>query len=133
MVYDIEPVGPHPEKSHYWILEGADMLFAKEDYEPPADCITVGFFSGGVPQFNKPDNTISAELTTVVVSADKPSLNNIFFNDIEMGPCTMVNSNSVAVNTFDVCSELQKTGNFVEIQDMGDCMTPSNAFLVINY
>ena len=135
VVYDIEPVGPHPEKSHYWILEGADMLYAKEGHELPEDCKTVGFFGGGVPQFNKPDNAFSADLTTVVVSADKAPLNKVFFNNQYMGDCTLVNDKSIAVDTYplEIGWELHKTGNFVEIQDLGDYMVPSNAFLVVNY
>ena len=135
VVYDIEPVGPHPEKSHYWILEGADILKGDGWFEQPADCITSGFFGGGVPQFNKPDNSFSAELTTVVVSVNTEEWASVSLNDNFLGYCSNVGDESIAVDTFDVCPvwELQKTGNFVEIQDSGDYTVPSNAFLVVNY
>ena len=135
VVYDIEPVGPHPEKSHYWILEGADILYGNKWWEYPDDCIAGGFFGGGVPQFNKPDNTRSAELTTVVVSVNTENWASVSLNNNFLGYCSNVGDESIAVDTFDVCPiwELQKTGNFVEIQDSGDYSVPSNAFLVVNY
>jgi len=121
-------------KRHYWILEGADMLKGDNYYETPEDATTSGFFSG-VPQYN---NVESAELTTVVVSCDK-GLNSVFFNGGEdLGPLGIAPENAdkaIGVDTFvvDPVWELQKTGNMVEIQDSGDYMVVSNAFLVVDY
>jgi len=135
VVYDIEPVGPHPEKSHYWILEGADILWGNNWWETPANATTSGFFGGGVPQFNKPDNIFSAELTTVVVSVNTGNQASVSFNGNDMGYCSNVGDDSIAVDTYSLepVWDLHKNGNFVEIRDSGDYSVPSNAFLVVNY
>lgn len=132
VVYDIEPVNPNPDKVQYWILEGADMIKGDGNPETPEDATTSGFFTGNVPMFKKVD---SAELTTVVVSCDK-GLNSVFFNDEDLGPLGVAPSNAdkaIGVDTFDVTWELLKSGNMVEIQDSGDYMVASNAFLVVDY
>ena len=132
VVYDLEPEDPNSNKAHYWILEGADMLKGDGKYETPEDATTSGFFSGNIPKFNKVD---SAELTTVVVSCDK-GLNSVFFNGNYMGPLGIAPTNAdkaIGVDTFDVTFELLKSGNLVEIQDSGDYMVVSNAFLVVDY
>ena len=132
VVYDEEPT-PLSTKHHYWILEGADMLKGDNYYETPEDATTSGFFSG-VPQYN---DVVSAELTTVVVSCDT-GLNSVFFNGEDYGSLGIAPENAdkaIGVDTFDVDPEweLQKTGNLVEIQDSGDYMVVSNAFLVVDY
>lgn len=133
VVYDLEPEDPNSNKAHYWILEGADMLKGDGHYETPEDATTSGFFSG-VPQYN---NVESAELTTVVISCDK-GLNSVFFNGEDYGSLGIAPENAdkaIGVDTFvvDPVYELQKTGNLVEIQDSGDYMVASNAFLVVDY
>lgn len=129
VVYDIEPEGPQPVHRYYSISEGADMLKGDGWYETPENATTTAFFEGGVPMVKKAD---SAELTTVVISTDKV-LNSIFFNNAYLGPCTQVTDKRIGVDTFDVKTHIQNHGNFAEIEDSGDYVVVSNAFLVTEY
>lgn len=129
VVYDIEPEGPQPIKRYYSISEGADILNGNGFYETPEDATTSAFFKGGIPMVKKAD---SAKLTTVVVSTEK-GLNSISFNNEYLGQCTQVTDKSIGVDTFDVKPYLLNHGNFAEIQDSGDYVVASNAFLVVEY
>jgi hypothetical protein len=129
VVYDIEPEGPQPVHRYYSISEGADILKGDGWYETPENATTTAFFEGGVPMVKQAD---SAELTTVVISTDKV-LNNVFFNDVDLGPCTQVTDKRIGVDTFDVKPYIQNHGNFAEIEDRGDYVVVSNAFLVTEY
>ena len=129
VVYDIEPEGPQPIHRYYSISEGADILKGDDWYETPENATTSAFFQGGVPMVKKAD---SAELTTVVISTDKV-LNNVFFNDENLGPCAQVTDKRIGVDTFDVKPHIQNHGNFAEIEDCGDYVVVSNAFLVTEY
>lgn len=129
VVYDIEPEGPQPIHRYYSISEGADILKGDNWYETPEDATTSAFFQGGVPMVKKAD---SATLTTVVVSTEK-GLNSISFNGNYLGQCTQVTDKSIGVDTFDVKQYLLNHGNYAEIQDSGDYVVASNAFLVTEY
>jgi hypothetical protein len=129
VVYDIEPEGSQPVHRYYSISEGADMLKGDGYYETPEDATTTAFFEGGLPMVKKAD---SAELTTVVISTDKV-LNTIFFNNAYLGPCTQVTDKRIGVDTFDVKAHIKNHGNFAEIEDSGDYVVVSNAFLVTEY
>ena len=126
VVYDEKPPTTTPPTMHrYWILEGADMLYG----DSSSVATTSGSFEKVVPNYN---GVNSAELTTVVVSCDSGS-NSVFFNGNDLGPLGTVSIEAIGVDTFDVTPDLLKSGNIVEIQDSGDYMVASNAFLVVDY
>jgi hypothetical protein len=130
VVYDIEPEGPHPAKLHYWIMEGADQLSGTA-LEPAT---TSASFLAAVPNIKGVE---SATLKTVVVSCDKggstPPGNMVSFNGAEIGPATAGDYWSIGVDDYNVGWLIQRTGNMAEIQDRGDYMVASNAFLVVEY
>lgn len=133
VVYDIEPVGPQPTHRKYWIMEGAEILSATYT-ETPESATTSASFHANVPNINGIE---SATLKTVVVSCDKGGLtppgNMVSFNGMEIGPATAHDRYSIGVDDDSVGGLIKKTGNMVEIQDRGDYMVASNAFLVVEY
>ena len=136
----------------YWINEGADILIGgrrpDSGYLSLEESINNATFPGCI-NLSKVEN---AALGVVSPWGDAAPNDVLYFNGIEMGRGVYDNGNGpigdisrggirmtgsgggqVGVNLSDVTSYLDGSENIVGQGDDGDCMMPSNAFLVVEY
>jgi len=124
LVYE-NPDNPEIE---YWIGEGCDILSAKDIILQNKEVTTSMSFKGAVDK----SKIKSATLWTIVPSGDKGKnelqFNNKNWKNVYKGEPY----NDLAIDKRDVTNYLTEN-NFIKIKDTGDYMTPSNAFLVLEY
>ncbi|MEA1945021.1 MAG: DUF3344 domain-containing protein, partial [Euryarchaeota archaeon] len=121
---------PDGGEIEYWIKEGCDIIYADEESNiTPEEATTELVFEGEI----HPDNAKSAILTTVVASGDKGE-NALSFNKKRYdGVYAGDPYRDLAIDERDVREHLIAQDNRVRIEDDGDHMAPSNAFLVVCY
>ena len=119
---------PDGGEIEYWIKEGCDIIYAdKKGNITPEEATTKLVFEGEI----HPDNVKRAILTTVVASGDKGE-NALLFNKKRYdGVYTGNPYRDLAIDERDVREHLIAQDNMVRIEDDGDYMIPSNAFLVV--
>jgi len=143
----------------YWINEGADILIGGRrgdgGYLSLEECINNATFEGA-------EGTELSKIESATVGVVSPwagagwipggMTNHLYFNGIELGQdvyhgyCEMYSETldgismhigstnaQVGVDVSDVTSYLKASSNVVGQGDDGDCMMPTNAFLVISY
>jgi len=109
----------------YWINEGYDLLYASNGVTPE-DATTSALFEGSIDKGN-----VTATLWTVVPSGDKGN-NTLYFNEgVWQGIWDGKPYKDLAFNKTDVTTYLETDNNTAQIQDRGDFMAASNAFLVV--
>ena len=138
----------------YWINEGADILIGGRrpdgGYLSLEECTNTALFSGG----NIDTGAVAQAVLGVVspwgdsVVDDVLSFNGVEIGrglyqgydslvDITVGAMSMHTGSSnaqVGIHAADIdISSLQATGNYASQGDDGDCMMPTNAFLVVEY
>lgn len=119
---------PDLQRMEYWIDEGADMI-RTEDENSSENVISAAYFEGVIDTAN----ISSAQLITVVPSGDKGK-NNLYFNSMEWeGVYEGDPYEQLAIDTRDVTDYLQSGNNSVKIEDKGDYLIPSNAFLILKF
>lgn len=116
------------KKIEYWINEGCDMLHMKM-IEHAEDAITTATFGGEIDKAE----IQSANLLTIVPSGDNGE-NTLIFND---GIWDSVYAgdpyDDLAINERDVTEYVVSNDNMAKIEDDGDYMVPSGAFLIVTY
>ena len=135
-----------------WLNEGADVLLGgrRSDggYLALEECIANTTFTGSI-DLSKVKN---ATLAVVAPWGDSFPDDVLYFNDVEIGRGVYLGYHEtvdetvggvsmhigstnaqVGVNVTDVTSHLRASDNVVGQGDDGDCMMPSNAFLVVEY
>jgi len=120
----------------YWINEGCDLLIAK--YGAPANQPL--YYPYATSTFSKPSLSGSiknATLITVVPGGDGGH-NSLIFNDVEWTGVYNVSGSNIAVDLSDVSAAISPTtNNIVKMVDYWEAsnngMTPSNAFLIVEY
>lgn len=144
-----------PERE-YWINEGADILIggrrSKGGFLSLEECLNHATFTGSINLSEVEGATLGVVSPWAGVSWEPGMTNYLYFNGIELGrsvycgystPCNKTtkgimmnvgaNDAQVGVNVTDVTGYLNPRDNVVTQGDDGDCMMPSNAFLVISY
>jgi hypothetical protein len=144
-----------PERE-YWINEGADILIggrrSKGGFLSLEECLNHATFSGSINLSEVENATLGVVSPWAGVSWEPGMTNYLYFNGIKLGrsvycgystPCNKTikgiminvgaNDAQVGVNVTDVTDYLNPRDNVVTQGDDGDCMMPSNAFLVISY
>ena len=144
-----------PERE-YWINEGADILIggrrSKGGFLSLEECLNHATFTGTINLSEVENATLGVVSPWAGVSWEPGMTNYLYFNGIELGrsvycgystPCSKTingitvnvgaNDAQVGVNATDVTGYLNTSDNVVIQGDGGDCMMPSNAFLVISY
>jgi hypothetical protein len=144
-----------PERE-YWINEGADILIggrrSKGGFLSLDECLNHATFPGSINLSEVENATLGVVSPWAGVSWEPGMTNHLYFNGIELGrsvycgystPCNKTikgimmnvgaNDAQVGVNVTDVTGYLNPSDNGVTQGDDGDCMMPSNAFLVISY
>ena len=119
---------PDLQRMEYWIDEGTDMI-RTEDENTSEKAFSTAYFKGVIDTAN----ISSARLITVVPSGDKGK-NNLYFNSMEWeGVYEGDPYDQLAIDTRDVTDYLQHDNNLVKIEDKGDYLIPSNAFLILKF
>ena len=144
-----------PERE-YRINEGADILIggrrSKGGFLSLEECLNHATFSGSINLSEVENATLGVVSPWAGVSGAPGMTNYLYFNGIGLGrnvycgyntPCSKTvngitmnvgaNDAQVGVNVTDVTGYLKSCDNVVIQGDDGDCMMPSNAFLVISY
>jgi hypothetical protein len=144
-----------PERE-YWLNEGADILIGgiRSDvgFLSLADCLNNASFHGSINLSKVANATLGLVSPWAGLSWESGMTNYLYFNGVELGrgvycgynnPCNravdgiMMNVGAanaqVGVNVTDVTCYLNASDNVVTQGDDGDCMMPSNAFLMISY
>ncbi len=116
------------EEIEYWINEGCDILDMK-NIEHAEDAVTTAKFSGKIDM----DKIKSATLLTIVPDGDKGE-NTLVFNE---GIWDRVYAgdpyDELAIDERDVTAYVVAKDNMVKIEDDGDYLVPSGAFLILRY
>ena len=119
---------PDLQPMEFWIDEGADMIRAEDDSNSEK-VSSKAYFEGGIDT----TNISSAQLITVVPSGDKGK-NMLGFNSMEWeGVYEGDPYAQLAIDTRDVTGYLLPKNNLIEIEDKGDYLIPSNAFLILKF
>ena len=144
-----------PERE-YWLNEGADILIGgiRSDvgFLSLADCLNNASFHGSINMSKVANATLGLVSPWAGLCWEPGMTNYLYFNGIELGrgvycgynnPCNRaldgITMNvgaadaQVGVNVTDVTNYLNASANVVTQGDDGDCMMPSNAFLIISY
>ena len=144
-----------PERE-YWLNEGADILIGgiRSDvgFLSLADCLNNASFPGSINLSEVANATLGVASPWAGLSWEPGMTNYLYFNGLELGRCVYCGYSSscnrtvdgitmnvgaadaqVGVNVTDVTSYLNASDNVVTQGDDGDCMMPSNAFLMIGY
>ena len=141
-----------PERE-YWVNEGADVLMARSYVGLILqDCINNASFEGSIDLSKVKNATLGVVAPWGGVWQNVP-----YFNGIELGGCAWggaydvcgyggpddvsldgicmrcLGNTQVGMNLTDVTSYLNASVNIAGQGDNGDCMMPSNAFLVMEY
>jgi len=122
------------EELEYWINEGCDML-NMEMIEHAEDAVTTAKFGGkiDVDMDKDKDKLKSAKLLTVVPGGNKGE-NTLIFND---GIWDRVYAgdpyDELAIDERDVTEYVVSKDNMAKLEDDGDYMVPSGAFLILRY
>jgi hypothetical protein len=128
MIYEDESEGKGVME--YWINEGCDILNMKE-IEDPEEAVTTAKFDGNIDLANI--RIKSAKLLTIVPAGNKGE-NTLIFND---GIWNRVYAgdpyDELAIDKRDVTDYVVSKDNFVKIEDNGDFIIPSGAFLILRY
>jgi hypothetical protein len=112
----------------YWIDEGCDMLNMKK-IGHAEEAVTSAKFNGNIDTAE----IKSAKLITIVPFGDKGA-NTLSFNDGIWGKVWAGDPyDDLAIDERDVTDYILPKDNIVRMEDDGDYMVPSNAFLVIEY
>ena len=117
-----------------------------------ADCLNNASFSGTINLSEVANATLGVVSPWAGLSWEPGMTNYLYFNGVELGRCVYCGYASscnrtvngitmnvgaadaqVGVNVTDVTSYLNASDNVVTQGDDGDCMMPSNAFLMISY
>lgn len=124
MVYE----NANKQDIEYWIDEGSDIIYAAERVTSE-QAITRAYFNGDIDI----NNIQSANLITVVPSGNKGK-NALFFNSKGWeGVYKGIPYADLAIDIRDVTGHLQQGNNLAKIQDNGDYLVPSNAFLILKF
>lgn len=120
------------EELEYWINEGCDML-NMEMIEHAEDAVTTAKFGGKIDMDKDKDKLKSAKLLTVVPGGNKGE-NTLIFND---GIWDRVYAgdpyDELAIDERDVTEYVVSKDNMAKLEDDGDYMVPSGAFLILRY
>lgn len=120
---------PDGNEIEYWIKEGCDIIYADEESNITSEeATTTLIFEGDV----HPDDVESAILTTVVASGNKGENALSFNGKTYRGVYTGEPYPDLAIDERDVTEHLIAQDNMLRIEDDGDYMAPSNAFLVVS-
>jgi len=119
---------PGGDEIEYWVAEGCDIISASEENGITPEEATVELvFVGDLD----PADVGSAILTTVVASGDKGK-NALTFNYKRYDSAyTGEPYPDLAIDRRDVTKHLADRDNTIRIEDSGDHISPSNAFLVV--
>ncbi len=150
VVYENETM---PERE-YWLNEGADILLggrrSKGGFLDLAECLSTALFPGDLELSKVKEATLGVAAPWAGESWEPGMTTYLYFNGVELGqgryngydsPCLHAldgismqvgaEDAQVGMNLSDVTAYLNSSENVVTQGDDGDCMMPSNAFLVI--
>jgi len=140
----------------YWLNEGADVLLGGRRSDGGSlaleECITPAMFTGSIETGNVVNATLGVVSVWAGSSWQPGQTNYLFFNGVVLGQgvyhgndekyegtidsITMhIGSTNaqVGVNVSDITEYLNDNDNVAGQGDDGDCMIPTNAFLVVEY
>ncbi len=116
------------EELEYWINEGCDMLNMKT-IEHAEDAVTTAKFGGKIDV----DKIKSAKLLTIVPGGNKGE-NTLIFNEQIWDSVYAGDPHSdIAIDERDVTEYVVSNDNMAKIEDDGDYMVPSGAFLILRH
>ncbi|MBN1761536.1 MAG: DUF3344 domain-containing protein [Methanomicrobia archaeon] len=116
------------KKREYWLNEGCDILNMKI-IEHAEDAITTARFGGVIES----EELQSANLVTIVPSGDRGENTLLFNAGIWDSVYTGDPYDDLAIDTRDVTEYVVAKDNIAKIEDDGDYLVPSGAFLVVTY
>jgi hypothetical protein len=112
----------------YWINEGIDIIYAAEGVTSE-QATTRAYFNGD----NDIKRITNANLITVVPGGNKGK-NTLYFNSKSWeGIFKGIPYDDLAIDVRDVSGYLLPGNNEIRIQDTGDYLVPSNAFLILKF